>query len=92
MKAFQTYFKSSKTNFDAFCLCSLDQYRQKYIEALGSKSYFHGSAPGIVDVSLCGVLAPFMRAGNDCVLLFLGETGVLSEWHRRMSNRLPNIF
>ena len=48
-------------------LLTLEQYRYKYAEALKSKQFFHGSKPGVVDVSLCGVIVLFEEAGNTCV-------------------------
>lgn len=73
-------------------LKSLAAYRSLYVKALNGNQFFHGSKPGIVDVSLCGVLSPFVRAGNSCVPEFLGDGGEMFEWYARMSTRLPNVF
>jgi hypothetical protein len=72
---------------------SLDFYSKAYVEKLGSKQYFHGDKPGIVDVSICGVITPFLKAGNTGTLnKFLGTSGPLFDWYNRMKPKLPNIF
>ncbi len=74
-------------------LKGLDHYSEQYTKALGSKQYFHGDKPGIVDVSLCGVLAPFAQAGNTATMAkFLGSRGTLFDWYNRMKPNLPKIF
>ncbi len=63
-----------------------------FTTALGNKPYFHGESPGIFDISLCGLLAPFIFGECDAVHSFLGENGPLLEWHNRLLPQLPNIF
>jgi len=70
---------------------SLEAYRDEYAKALGNKQYFHGPKPGIVDVSLVGVLAPFVRAGNRAFPKFVGTSGPVFEWYERMKPT-PQIF
>jgi hypothetical protein len=71
----------------------LAHYSEQFKKALGSNQYFHGDKPGIVDVSLCGVLAPFAQAGNiGTMTKFLGSSGTLFEWYNRMKPNLPKIF
>ena len=73
-------------------LKGLDHYAEQYKKALGTNQYFHGDKPGIVDVSICGVLAPFAHAGNiTTTTKFLGSSGTLFEWYNRMKPTLPNI-
>ncbi len=67
-------------------------YTSMYTAALGNKSYFHGDSIGVVDLSLCGVLAVFDHAGLEVVSAFLGSHGPLLEWYRRIEPQLPNIF
>ena len=71
---------------------SIEHYSQAYTAALGSKQYFHGDKPGIVDVSICGVLSPFVNAKSGAVDKFLGASGPLRDWYGRMSPSLPSIF
>ena len=72
---------------------SLDYYSKTYTTGLGAKQYFHGDKPGIVDVSICGVLAPFIKGGrSNTIKKFLGTTGPLSDWFNRMKPTLPDIF
>ena len=71
---------------------SVIEYNALYSDILGEKEYFHGSSPGIVDISLCGILAPFLHANVHVADEFLGTSGCLFEWHSRLRSRLPNIF
>ncbi len=74
-------------------LKGLEHYSQQFTKALGSKQYFHGDKPGIVDVSICGVMSPFVHAGNQVsITKFLGSSGPLFEWYNRMKPNLPKIF
>ena len=73
-------------------LQNLEFYKSSYTVALGDKKYFHGENPGIVDISICGVLAPFIHADNEFVREFLGANGKLKEWYDRIRPVLPNIF
>eukprot|EP00277_Geminigera_cryophila_P005618 CAMPEP_0179413312 /NCGR_PEP_ID=MMETSP0799-20121207/5024_1 /TAXON_ID=46947 /ORGANISM="Geminigera cryophila, Strain CCMP2564" /LENGTH=254 /DNA_ID=CAMNT_0021185761 /DNA_START=76 /DNA_END=840 /DNA_ORIENTATION=+ len=72
-------------------LLSLQEYQDKYAAALQNKQFFHGSAPGIVDVSFCGMIAPFEHAGNKCVSELIGAKGPLAEWYARMKLQVPTL-
>jgi len=73
-------------------LRDLEYYRQVYAKALGTDDFFHGLKPGVVDLSICGVLAPFVFAGNFAVDKFLGTSGKVFDWYQRMKPILPKVF
>eukprot|EP00291_Cryptomonas_curvata_P017194 CAMPEP_0172156298 /NCGR_PEP_ID=MMETSP1050-20130122/3118_1 /TAXON_ID=233186 /ORGANISM="Cryptomonas curvata, Strain CCAP979/52" /LENGTH=153 /DNA_ID=CAMNT_0012825321 /DNA_START=223 /DNA_END=684 /DNA_ORIENTATION=+ len=73
-------------------LKGLEHYTKAYTNCLGAKQYFHGDKPGIIDVSICGVLAPFVHSGHNSVNKFLGSSGPLFEWYNKMKPNLPKIF
>ena len=74
-------------------LKDLPSYAASYTMELGIKKFFHGEKAGIVDFSICGVIAPFAQSGNWAVVnQFLGTSGPLRDWYERMKPSLPNIF
>jgi len=72
-------------------LLTLKEYKDKYAEALKGKQYFHGDKAGVVDVSLCGILAPFDTAGIKYVTELVGSDGPVAEWYQRMKAQLPKL-
>lgn len=55
-------------------------------EFLGETDFIAGDKPGLNDISLFGLLSPFVKAGNSAVDAFLGTDGArLREWHSRMA-------
>jgi hypothetical protein len=73
-------------------LKSFEDYAKTYTNVLGAKQYFPVDKPGIIDVSICGILAPFVHAGHKSVNMFLGSSGRSFEWYNKMKPDLPQDF
>lgn len=69
---------------------TVKEYGVQIAEKLKGMDYFHGEKPGIVDVSIYGVIEPFFKVDAECadVLLKCG----LEEWHARMAKIVPSIW
>lgn len=71
-------------------ILSVEECVQKVLDRLEGKTFLHGDKPGIVDVSLFGMLEPFVQskcsAGQK--VLSLG----LANWHARMAQLVPSIW
>jgi glutathione S-transferase len=53
-------------------------------QALGDRPFYHGEAPGPVDLSLYGTYVRFEEKGCQTSADFLGDSG-LRAWHERMA-------
>ena len=60
----------------------ISEYREKLKEALAGKEYLSGDKPGIVDISLFGMLRGFVDAKNDCLDDLISDS-TLSGWLTR---------
>ncbi|GAB5353883.1 hypothetical protein AAMO2058_000072400 [Amorphochlora amoebiformis] len=65
---------------------SVSAYGAILAEKLNGKPFFHGSEPGIVDVSIYGGLMSFIKAGNHSSEVFL-ESG-MRPWYSRMKGKV----
>lgn len=71
-------------------LFSIEQCAQRILNTMNGQTFIHGSKPGIVDVSLYGMLEPFVQTKVSVAnkLLSLG----LTPWHNRMAQLVPSIW
>merc|ERR1712113_727361 len=61
-------------------------------DKLNGFKFFGGEDPSVVDVSLYGVLEPFVRIQSACIIELMGsENDVLRQWHGRMKSRSEHI-
>jgi len=56
---------------------------KSFLDACGGQPFFHGDAPGIVDLSLFGTYASIASKDSRCTAAFLDGSG-LRPWHERM--------
>jgi hypothetical protein len=72
-------------------LQSCHEYGRRLQAALGEKGlYFGGDEPCILDVSIFGVIAPFVWAGTAAARTLLGDPSTpLSSWFGRMEQQIP---
>jgi len=71
-------------------LLSVEECVLKIVASLKGKTFLHGDKPGIVDVSLYGMLEPFIRSKCSAGQAVL-DAG-LSAWHARMAQLVPSIW
>lgn len=72
-------------------LKDVEYYADVLVAKLGSNDFFHGLSAGICDVSLYGMLAPFVKAKVESAMgaKFFGRNKSLLNWLERMSKLVP---
>lgn len=76
--------------FKGKVLKTLPEYGSRFGDKLGSKPFFGGDEPSICDVSLFGVLIPFVAA-TDAADVFLNGHTSLRTWHEKMESKTSHI-
>lgn len=66
------------------------RYGVEFRKALAGRPFFHGEAPGPVDLSLYGTYASLSKTGCNTSAKFLEESG-LNEWHQRMVEAVDGV-
>mmetsp|Transcript_112514 Transcript_112514/g.317788 ORF Transcript_112514/g.317788 Transcript_112514/m.317788 type:complete len:310 (-) Transcript_112514:161-1090(-) len=69
-------------------LIDVNAFASAFAREIGQKPFFHGQAPGQVDLSFYGTCAPFYVSGCPLLLGMIASAG-LDVWWARMETRVP---
>lgn len=73
-------------------LVGLEDYNSYLTTELGTKPFFGGSEPTVIDVSMFGVMVPFEASGSSALKVLLGGTGTpLSKWFESMHEKSSGV-